>query len=240
MKLSIIIPAYNEEATIAAIVERVQAVQLPGVDKEIVVVDDGSKDRTGEVLQGLTGIRVIRHARNAGKGAAVTTGIKAATGDIVIIQDADLEYDPGDYRTVIQPILDKRSEAVMGSRFLLERPVFFGKRRSPYLTHYLGNLLIVAVTNRLYGQNFTDYEGCYKAFARPVLAATPVSANGFDFDNELICKIMRKGIRVIEVPIRYVPRTYARGKKITWRHGLIMLWTIVKWRLVPYPPPDRP
>lgn len=240
MKLSVIIPAYNEDATIEAIVERVQAVQLPGVDKEIIVVDDGSKDRTGDVLQRLAGIRVIRHERNAGKGAALTTGIQAATGDIVIIQDADLEYDPGDYRTVIQPILDKRSEAVMGSRFLLERPVFFGKKRSPYLTHYLGNLLIVAVTNWLYGQNFTDYEGCYKAFARPVLAATPVSANGFEFDNELICKIMRKGIRVLEVPIRYVPRTYARGKKITWRHGLIMLWTIVKWRLVPYPPPDRP
>lgn len=240
MKLSIIIPAYDEEATIAAIVERVQAVQLPGVDKEIIVVDDGSKDRTGDVLQRLAGIRVIRHERNAGKGAALTTGIQAATGDIVIIQDADLEYDPGDYRTVIQPILDKRSEAVMGSRFLLERPVFFGKKRSPYLTHYLGNLLIVAVTNRLYGRNFTDYEGCYKAFARPVLAATPVSANGFEFDNELICKLMRKGIRLTEVPIRYVPRTYARGKKITWRHGLIMLWTIVKWRLAPYPPPDRP
>lgn len=233
MKLSIIIPAYNEEATIAAIIARVQAVQLTGVDKEIVVVDDCSKDRTGEVLQGLTGIRVIRHACNAGKGAALKTGIQAATGDLVIIQDADLEYDPDDYRTVIQPILDKQSEAVMGSRFLLERPVFFGKRRSPYFTHYAGNMLIVTVTNWLYGQQFTDYEGCYKAFARSVLLETPVSANGFEFDNELICKIIRKGVRVTEVPIRYIPRTYDRGKKITWRHGILMLWTIVKWRFLP-------
>jgi glycosyltransferase involved in cell wall biosynthesis len=233
MKLSVIIPTYNEEATIAAIVERVQAVHLTNVDKEIVVVDDGSKDRTGDVLQGLTGIRVIRHARNAGKGAAVSTGIQAATGDIVLIQDADLEYNPEDYQTVIQPILDKRSEAVMGSRFLLERPVFFGKRRSPYFTHYAGNLLIVMVTNWLYGKRFTDYEGCYKAFARSVLLETPVAARGFEFDNELICKIMRKGLRIVEVPIQYTPRTYARGKKITWKHGAIMLWTIVKWRFIP-------
>ncbi len=232
MKLSVIIPAYNEEATIATIVARVQAVRLTGVGKEIIVVDDGSKDRTGNILQGMDGIRVIRHARNAGKGAAVKTGIRAATGEIVLIQDADLEYNPDDYQTVIQPILDKRSDAAMGSRFLLERPVFFGRRRSPYLTHYLGNLLIVTVTNWLYGQSFTDYESCYKAFTKSVLDSTPVSANGFEFDNELICKIMRNGGRLVEVPIRYTPRTYASGKKITWRHGLIILWTIVRWRFL--------
>ncbi len=233
MKLSIIIPAYNEEATIAAIVERVQAVEMGAVEKEIIVVDDGSKDRTWSILTKLPNIRSISHARNAGKGAAVITGIKAATGDIVLIQDADLEYDPGDYPAMIQPIVDKKADVVMGSRFLLERPVFFGKRKSPYLTHYIGNMLIVTVTNRLYGRSFTDYEGCYKAFARQVLVDTPVEANGFEFDNELVCKIMRKGIHMVEVPIRYMPRTYARGKKITWRHGLIMLWTIIKWRFLP-------
>lgn len=233
MKLSIVIPAYNEEATIAAIIARVRAVPLTGVDKEIIVVDDGSKDRTSEVLRQMDGIRAVRHPRNAGKGAAVKTGIQTATGDIVIIQDADLEYDPADYQAVIQPIVDKKAEAVMGSRFLLERPVFFGKRKSPYLTHYIGNMLIVSVTNRLYGRSFTDYEGCYKAFARQVLLDTPVQANGFEFDNELVCKIMRKGVGLVEVPIRYMPRTYARGKKITWRHGMIMLWTIVKWRFLP-------
>lgn len=233
MKLSIVIPAYNEEATIAAIIARVRAVPLTGIDKEIIVVDDGSKDRTSEVLRQMDGIRAVRHPRNAGKGAAVKTGIQTATGDIVIIQDADLEYDPADYQAVIQPIVDKKAEAVMGSRFLLERPVFFGKRKSPYLTHYIGNMLIVSVTNRLYGRSFTDYEGCYKAFARQVLLDTPVQANGFEFDNELVCKIMRKGVGLVEVPIRYMPRTYARGKKITWRHGMIMLWTIVKWRFLP-------
>src|SRR2546425_966684 len=124
-------------------------------------------------------------------------------------------------------------DVVMGSRFLYARPRFWGKDRSPYLTHYIGNILIVFFTNLLYGRNFTDYEGCYKAFLRTTLATMPVKATGFEFDNELICKLMRKGARIIEVPIRYTPRTYARGKKITWRHGMIMLWTIFKWRFLP-------
>jgi glycosyltransferase involved in cell wall biosynthesis len=233
MKLSIIIPAYNEASTLEAIVRRVQAVDLRPIEKEIIVVDDGSKDGTSEVLKHLPGIRSISHARNAGKGAALTTGFQAATGDIVIVQDADLEYDPEDYRTVIQPIVDGKSDAVMGSRFILYQPKFFGKRRSPYLSHYIGNMLITAITNLLYGTRFTDYEGCYKAFRRSVIAATPMEAKGFEFDNELICKLMRKGTRIVEVPIHYTPRTYAHGKKITWRHGVIMLWTIIKWRFLP-------
>ncbi len=233
MKLSIIIPAYNEEATIEAIVRRVQAVDLGPIETDIIVVNDGSKDGTETVLKGLPGIRYLSHERNAGKGAALTTGFQAATGDIVLIQDADLEYDPNDYPTVIRPIVEGRSDAVMGSRFLLYRPTFLGKRRSPYLSHYIGNLLITSATNRLYGQRFTDYEGCYKAFRRTVVAATPVTAKGFEFDNELICKLMRKGARIVEVPIRYTPRTYESGKKITWRHGVIMLWTIIKWRVLP-------
>jgi len=233
MKLSVIIPAYDEEVTIAAIVERVQAVQLPGVDKEIIVVDDGSKDRTGDVLQRLAGIRVVRHVRNAGKGAALTTGIQAATGDMILIQDADLEYDPRDYAAVIHPLVEGRADAVMGSRFVLYKLTFFGKHRSPYLLHYIGNQIITTATNLLYGQRFTDYEGCYKAFRRSVIVSTPVIATGFEFDNELICKLLRKGARVAEVPIHYVPRTYESGKKITWRDGVIMLWTIMKWRVRP-------
>ncbi|TAJ08902.1 MAG: hypothetical protein EPO61_08335 [Nitrospirae bacterium] len=121
----------------------------------------------------------------------------------------------------------------MGSRFLYERPVFFGKRRSPYFTHYLGNLLIVKVTNLLYGQRFTDYEGCYKAFTKQALAQVPVQAKGFEFDNELICKMLRKGFKIVEVPIQYKPRTYATGKKITWKHGMKILWTIARWRFAP-------
>jgi glycosyltransferase involved in cell wall biosynthesis len=232
MKLSIIIPAYNERSTIEAVVRRVQAVNLSPIEKEIIVVDDGSRDGTTEILKKLSGLRRISHERNAGKGAALTTGFREATGDIVLIQDADLEYSPEDYRAVIQPIVDGACDAVIGSRFLLVKPKFFGKKRSPYLTHYIGNKLIVAVTNVLYGRHFTDYEGCYKAFARTVLASTPIGAKGFEFDNELVCKLIRKGARIVEVPIHYTPRTYAHGKKITWRHGMIILWTIIKWRFL--------
>jgi len=234
MKLSIIIPAYNEERSIEEIVRRAQAVPLPGLEREVVVVDDCSRDRTPEILRRLTGIRFVRHERNAGKGAAVKTGVLAASGDIIIVQDADLEYDPQDYPVVIAPILERRADAVLGSRFLYERPRFFiGKRRSPYFTHYAGNLAIVAFTNLLYGKSFTDYEGCYKAYRRADLLETPISANGFEYDNEVVCKLFRKGLRFVEVPIRYQPRSYEHGKKITWRHGVIILWTILKWRLAP-------
>jgi glycosyltransferase involved in cell wall biosynthesis len=233
MKLSIIIPAFNEETTIEAVVHRVEAVDLGVIKKEIIVVDDASGDRTRDVIKNLSNVRTISHAVNSGKGAALTTGIKAATGDIVIFQDADLEYMPEDYSAVITPLLHGTCEAVMGSRFLRERPVFWGKRKSPYLNHYIGNLLILWVTNTLYGKRFTDYEGCYKAFFRSTLLDTPIQATGFEFDNELVCKLMRKGIRLAEVPIQYNPRTYAQGKKTTWRHGLIMLWTIIKWRFLP-------
>ncbi|MFO0697732.1 MAG: glycosyltransferase family 2 protein [Nitrospira sp.] len=230
MKLSIIIPAYNEEETIADVVRRVRAVDLGEIQKEIIIVDDASQDRTREVLATLQYVTTASHPMNKGKGAALSTGITLATGDIIIFQDADLEYTPEDYPAVIEPLIAKRCEAVLGSRFLHERPVFFGKRKSPYLSHYIGNILIIWITNVLYRQQFTDYEGCYKAFLRSVLIDTPVRATGFEFDNELICKLLRKGIRVEEVPIRYRPRTYAQGKKITWQHGLTMLWTILRWR----------
>lgn len=233
MKISIIIPAFNEEKTIAALIRRVEAVVLGGMKKEIIVVNDASTDRTSEVLKDFRNIQVISHVRNAGKGAALSTGINAATGDMVIFQDADLEYTPEDYPVMIQPLIDGRCDAVMGSRFLRERPVFWGKRRSPYLNHYIGNLLIILITNFLYGKRFTDYEGCYKAFTRSILLDTPIQSTGFEFDNELICKLMRKGVQIGEVPIQYHPRTYAQGKKITWRHGMMMLWTIVKWRFLP-------
>lgn len=235
VKISVIIPAYNEAHTIAAVIERVKSVALNGIQKEIIVVDDASTDGTSDVLKDIRDICAIRHGTNAGKGAALGTGIQAATGDVVIFQDADLEYAPEDYPVVIQPLIENRCDAVMGSRFLRGRPVFWGTRKSPYLNHYIGNLLIIWVTNFLYGKRFTDYEGCYKAFRRSVLVDTPVESTGFEFDNELICKLMRKGVRIGEVPIQYHPRTYAQGKKITWRHGLVMLWTILKWRFLPVP-----
>ena len=242
MKLSIIIPAYNEQATIEAVIKRIHAVDLGPIAKEIIVVDDASRDNTPYILKGIPGIACLRHSINAGKGAALTTGIRAATGDFVLFQDADLEYTPEDYLAVITPLLNGDCEVVMGSRFLRERPVFWGKRKSPYLNHYIGNLLIRWATNTLYGKHFTDYEGCYKAFFRATLLDTPVRAQGFEFDNELVCKLLRKGVRIEEVPIRYSPRTYGQGKKITWRHGVVILWTIIKWRAlsIEAKPVDQP
>lgn len=235
MKLSVVIPAYNEERTVAETIQRVRAVDLGGVELEIVVVDDGSQDQTREILKTIPGIRVVLHERNSGKGAAVKSGFRAATGDVLLIQDADLEYDPQDYGALLQPIVDGRAEAVIGSRFLLERLKFFGKgAKSPFFTHYIGNKLIVAITNGLYGHSATDYEGCLKAFSKKIVDSIPIDANGFEYDNELICKLLRRGHRIAEVPIKYRPRTYEEGKKIKWQDGVRMIWTIVKWRFRPF------
>lgn len=232
-RLSVVIPVYNEAGLLDTTLRRVVAVPI---DKEVIVVDDGSTDSTGERLARLARelpIRVVTHSRNTGKGAAVRSGFQAATGDILLIQDADLEYDPTDYPAVIAPILRGEADAVMGSRFLRQKPKFFTPHGDPFFTHYLGNRIIIWMTNLLYGFRATDYEGCYKAFTRTVVRDTPVVANGFEFDNELICKLLRRGRRIVEVPIRYSPRAYAEGKKIRWQHGLRIVWTILKWRVLP-------
>lgn len=234
MKLSVIIPVYNEAVTLHEVVRRVEAVSLPGLEKEIVVVDDGSRDRTREILKGMTGIKAVFHEKNQGKGAALKTGIRNATGDLLLLQDADLEYDPGDYPALLKPILDGKAEFVMGSRFLHDRPRFFTKDGAPFFSHYVGNYLIIWATNLLYGQRNTDYEGCYKVFTRSLIESIPVRTNGFAFDNELICKTLRRGHKIAEVPIHYHPRLYSQGKKITWRDGAVMLWTILKWRFLPF------
>ena len=234
-KLSVVIPAYNEAATIAEVVQRVSEAEIGGLDLEIIVVDDGSTDATAAIVSELPGVRLIPLGRNYGKGRAVKTGFRAATGDILLIQDGDLEYDPSEYKTVLQPFLDEQAEVVMGSRFANGRPTFFfGKRRSPFFTHYLGNIMVVQLTNVLYGYAATDYEGGTKAFRSDVVASLPIEADGFEYDNELICKLIRRGHRIVEVPIAYTPRTYADGKKIDWLDGLRMLWTIVKWRFKPF------
>ena len=230
--LSVVIPAYNEAATIRRTIERVRAADAGGLEIEIVVVDDGSRDATPEILATLPGIRVITHATNRGKGAAVKSGFAGATGDIVLIQDADLEYDPRDYKAVVEPIVAGRVEVVLGSRFAAERPhFFFGPAKSPFFTHYIGNLTIIWLTNLLYGVRATDYEGCYKAFTRRLVQSIPIEADGFEYDNELVCKLLRLGHRFEEVPISYLPRTYEHGKKIRWTHGVRMVWTILKWRV---------
>ena len=233
-KVSIIIPAYNEERTIAAIVQRVQQVQLDGLEKEIIIVDDRSTDRTVDQLQPFGDqITLVRHARNMGKGAAVRTGFGVATGDVLLIQDADLEYDPADFPRLLAPLLRGEAEAVIGSRFVLQQPRFFSRGGSPFFSHYIGNKLIVWLTNWLYGFRATDYEGCYKAFTANVIRTTPIQADGFEFDNELVCKLLRQKQRIVEIPIRYSPRVYNEGKKIRWQHGVRMLWTILKWRVWP-------
>ncbi|MBU6415264.1 glycosyltransferase family 2 protein [Patescibacteria group bacterium] len=230
MKLSIIIPAYNEEKTIEEIIRRVQAVDLGGVEKEIIVVDDGSKDRTRDILKKISGIRYVFNEKNLGKGGSVKTGFKNATGDIVTIQDADLEYDPADFPAVIKPILEGRAEATNGVRL----PVTDDRRRhkSMYWFSWLGNHAITWTTNWLYWHNAEEYEGCYKAFTKRLIDSIEIKTNNFDFDNELVCKILKRGYKIIDVPIQYHPRNYEEGKKINWKHGFLILWTIVKTRFV--------
>lgn len=234
-KITILVPAYNEERTIKEVLEIVRQAPLPhGLEKEIIVVDDGSSDSTREKLSEISGIRIFSHDRNQGKGAAIKTGIRHATGDILLIQDADSEYNPEDYPLLLQPILSGSVELVMGSRFLCEAPRFFTKNGDPFFLHYIGNRIIIALSNLLYHQIFTDYEGGYKAFTASLARSIPVSANGFEFDNELICKSIKRGHKIAEVPIRYKPRLYSEGKKISWRDGLIILWSIIQWRFRPF------
>lgn len=235
-KLSIVIPVFNEKATVLELVRRVESVSLP-VEKEIVLVDDGSKDGSAELLRSIQkpGVVTAFHSKNRGKGAALKTGFKAATGDFILLQDADLEYNPEDYPTLLAPLLEDKAELVLGSRFAYERPrFFFGKRRSPFFSHYIGNLTITGLTNLLYGGAMTDYYSCYKVIKREVIASFPIGANGFDFDNELVCKSLRRGFRLVEVPIRYLPRSYEEGKKITWVDGISVIYSIVKWRFMPF------
>ncbi|MBU9889874.1 MAG: glycosyltransferase family 2 protein [Candidatus Omnitrophica bacterium] len=227
--------AYNEEATIEELIRRVRAVTVPGWTQEVIVVDDGSKDRTPEILRQTKGITALFHEKNRGKGAALTTAIAGATGDILILQDADLEYNPQDYALLMGPILEGRADLVLGSRFFHRGPRFLTKNGDPFLSHYIGNKLIIATTNLLYGQRISDYEGCYKAFTRQLIQKIRVRAAGFDFDNELVCKSLRYGYRLAEVPIQYQPRLYSEGKKIRWKDGLHMLWTILKCRFLPVP-----
>jgi len=229
-KLSIIIPAYNEKNTIEEIIRRIKVVNLSGVEKEIIVVDDGSKDGTSEILKKIPGIKYIFHEKNLGKGGAMKTGFKNASGDILIIQDADLEYDPNDYMAVIEPILSGRAEVVNGVRIQPKNDS--RKMTVAYWLHWLGNNAITWATNWLYWNNAEEYEGCYKAFTKKLIDSIEIKTNNFDFDNELLCKILKRGYKIVDAPIYYYPRNYEEGKKINWKHGLLILWTIIKTRFV--------
>ena len=227
MKLSIVIPVYNEAATIARIVATVRAVDV-GMEKEILLVDDCSRDGTREVLEKMErespDLRVRYHAENQGKGAALRTGFAAATGDIVLIQDADLEYDPKEYPRLLQPILDGHADVVYGSRFLGG-----GAHRVVFYWHYLGNKLLTTLSNMTTNLNLTDMEVCYKVFKREVIQAIPLRENRFGFEVEITAKIARRKLKIYEVPISYYGRDYSEGKKIGWRDGFSALRCIVKY-----------
>ncbi|MEJ2758223.1 MAG: glycosyltransferase family 2 protein [Anaerolineales bacterium] len=225
LKLSVIMPVYNEEDTLEEIVQRVRAV---GLASEIVIVDDGSKDRTREILTKLSNlpdVRVILHEKNHGKGAAVVTGIRAAVGDVMIVQDADLEYDPQDYRLLLPVLEAGEADVVYGSRFARENPKAF-------FAQYLANRFLTISTNLLYGSNLTDMETCYKVFRREIVEGMTIHARRFEFEPEFTAKILKQKVRVKEVPISFNPRGYSDGKKITAWDGLIALWTLVKYRFV--------
>jgi glycosyltransferase involved in cell wall biosynthesis len=233
MKLSIIVPVYNEEKTVKKILNKVKKVRLPNlIEKEIIVVDDGSQDETPSILNNISGIKVINHKTNKGKGAAVRTGIETAKGDIILIQDADLEYNPDDYPRLLEPILKDKAEVVYGSRLKNYPLRIVGKRKTPLITHYLGNKLLTLITNLLYGNGLTDMETCYKVFTKEVLKPIKLNANRFDFEPEITAKILKAGYKICEVPIKVQPRGYDEGKKITWRDGIGAAWTLIKYRFV--------
>ena len=230
MKLSIVIPVYNEAATILDILKLVASIDV-GLEKELIVVDDCSKDGTRDVLKQVAidhpEWRVLYHDVNRGKGAALRTGFAAATGDFVIIQDADLEYDPREYPLLLRPLLENRADVVFGSRFLGGGP-----HRVCYFWHYQGNKFLTTLSNMLTNLNLTDMEVCYKVFRREVLKTISLKEDRFGFEVEITAKVSHGHWRIYEVPISYYGRSYEEGKKITWKDGFRALWCIIKYRFV--------
>ncbi len=226
MLLSVLIPAYNEIKSIDAIIAKIQAV---GIDKEIIIVDDGSTDGTRQRLatyESVPNVRVIHHEKNQGKGAAIRTAISHIRGDIAIVQDADLEYEPEDYLKLIPVITDEGEKVVYGSRFLNT------ENRHSYFSFYLGGQLVTLLTNMLYSQRLTDEPTCYKMFDSRFLQSIPLTCTGFEFCPEVTAKVAKRGIRIREVPINYYPRSVEEGKKISWFDGIEAIWVLLKYRFV--------
>ena len=226
MKLSVVMPVYNEERTLDEIVQRVQAAPL---DKELILVDDCSTDGTREILGRLAeadNVKDLLHERNQGKGAALRTGFAAARGDVVVIQDADLEYDPQEYSKLIEPILDGRADVVYGSRFAGGQ-----SHRVLYFWHSVGNRLLTLLSNMFTNLNLTDMEVCYKVFRREIIQGIEIEESRFGFEPEITAKIARKRCAIYEVGISYAGRTYEEGKKIGWRDGVRAIWCILKYNL---------
>ena len=227
MKLSVLIPVYNEEVTVTHVIEEVEKVNLGNIEKEIIVIDDGSTDSTPKIVEELkkkyNNIKIFSHKTNQGKGSAVRTGIKKSTGDLIVIQDADLEYDPRDYPLLMKPILEDKADVVYGTRFL-------GPHRVLLFWHMMGNFFLNLLTNLLYNSTLTDMETGYKMFKKEVIKNIPLESNGFDIEPEITAKVLKRGYRVWEVPISYYGRGYEEGKKITWKDGVVAILTLLKYR----------
>lgn len=225
MKLSIIIPVYNENNTVQNILRQVQDVEL-GMEKEIILVDDGSTDGTRDILEKIDeqNVKVFLHDKNRGKGAALQTGFSRATGDFVVIQDADLEYDPREYSQLLKPLLDGRADAVYGSRFL------GGPHRVLFFWHYIGNKLLTTFSNMLSNLNLTDMETCYKMFRREILKKINLKSKRFGIEPEITLKLAKLKCRIYEVPISYSGRDYSEGKKIGWKDGVAAIYHIIRFK----------
>ena len=225
-KLSVVVPVFNERNTLVEVLRRMRAVELPdGIEREIIVVDDGSNDGTRDVLKQLgdSTVRVVMHDVNRGKGAALRTGLFHASGEYVLVQDADLEYDPEDWPKLLNPVLRGKARVVYGSRFT-------GERRNMLLVHWIGNRSLSMTTNLLYNTTLSDMETCYKLLELHLVDEMKLQSNRFDIEPEITAKVLKRGIRIYEVPISYLGREFDEGKKITWRDGFSALFALVKYR----------
>lgn len=227
-RITILIPVFNEVNTLKLILQKVEEASFCGLEKEIILIDDFSTDGTREILEELKDkYKVFYHDENMGKGAALRTGFAHMTGDIVVIQDADLEYDPVDYEPLVQLILNDKADVAYGSRLSGGKP-----SRSFMFTHLLGNKLLTLITNVLYNTTLTDMETCYKAFKADFIKGIQIKSNRFDFEPEITAKVLKRGARLYELPISYYGREYEEGKKITWKDGFHAIWALVKFRFV--------
>ncbi|HJO01695.1 MAG TPA: glycosyltransferase family 2 protein [Candidatus Woesearchaeota archaeon] len=230
LKLSVIIPVYNEEKTIDAVIGSVQKAALNGIKKEIIVVDDFSTDDTRKILLGLKGsnLKIFFHQKNQGKGTAIRTGLKHVTGDIILIQDADLEYNPSEYGKLLRPIIEDNKNVVYGTRLEYIKHNVKNMNR----LHFIGNLFLTYITNLFYNTNITDMETGYKVFRKEVIDKIKLKAKRFDFEPEITAKILKKGYKICEVPITFKARKFDEGKKITWRDGIKALFYLIKYRFI--------